>query len=272
MKYMTFNSSCAFAGVANMLAVWGVDQEDREIALGIGLPYLFEKECNAYLGGPMLQSAKWFNLYLPSIGFAMTEQHLSRENVPLYLTTQKTAMMGVFLTSQEKHAIVYQGRRGNQFLFWNNKWQHSDDPSQFCWTADEFIRRLDQDVVVAGLRPAPIVPITDSNFRSLYQHSCQILAELKEELRAFCETKHSRNEIGAALNPLFRPILLDGITMLELLQRWDLTESLRRVQKELLAACRMEETVLLSEWMDMARLMQGMDAYITLIREKCDAM
>ena len=49
MKYMTFNSSCAFAGVANMLAVWGVDQEDREIALGMGLPSLFAKERNAYL-------------------------------------------------------------------------------------------------------------------------------------------------------------------------------------------------------------------------------
>ena len=272
MKYMTFNSSCAFAGVANMLAVWGIDKEDREIALGMRLPYLFEKERNAYMGGPMLQSAKWFNLYLPSMGFAMTEQHLPREDVPSYLSTQKTAMMGVFLASQEKHVIVYQGRRGKHFLFWNNKWQHSDDPAQFCWTADELIRRLDQDVVVAGLQPVPVVPIADSSFQPLYQHSCQVLAELKEELRAFCETKHSRNEIGAALNTLFRPILLDGITMLELLQRWDLTEPLRDVQKELLEVRRIEGTVLLSERIDMGQLMEGIDAYIALIREKCDAV
>lgn len=38
MKYMTFNSSCAFAGVANMLAAYGIDKEDREIALGMQLP------------------------------------------------------------------------------------------------------------------------------------------------------------------------------------------------------------------------------------------
>ena len=272
MKYMTFNSSCAFAGVANMLAVCGIDKEDWEIALGMQLPYLFEKEHNIYLGGPMLQSAKWFNLYLPSIGFAMTEKNLSRKEVPSYLSTQKTAMMGVFLASQEKHAIVYQGQRGKRFLFWNNKWQGSDDPNQFRWTADEIIRRLDQDVMVAGLQPVPVVAITNSVFQPLYQHSCQVLAELKEELRAFCETKHSRNEIGAALNTLFRPILLDGITMLELLQRWDLTEPLRDVQKELLEVRRIEGAVLLSERIDMGQLMEGIDAYITLIREKCDAV
>ncbi len=270
MKYMTFNSSCAFAGVANMLAVCGIDKEDWEIALGMQLPYLFEKEHNVYLGGPMLQSAKWFNLYLPSIGFSMTEKKLSRKEVPSYLSTQKTAMIGVSLALQEKHAIIYQGRRGEQFLFWNNKWQNSDDPNQFCWTADELIRRLDQDVMVAGLRSVPVVAITNSIFQPLYQHSCQVLAELKEELRTFCETKRSQNEIGAALNTLFRPILLDGITMLELLQRWDLTEPLRSVQKELLKACHMEGKVLLSEWIDMGQLMEGIDAYIALIQEKCD--
>ncbi|MCD8143515.1 MAG: hypothetical protein LUD83_09635 [Clostridiales bacterium] len=41
MKYMTFPSSCTFAGVANLLAFAGVDTSDREIALGMGLPYLF---------------------------------------------------------------------------------------------------------------------------------------------------------------------------------------------------------------------------------------
>lgn len=251
-----------------MLARYGIDKEDREIALGMQLPYLFEKEQNLYLGGPMLQSAKWFNLYLPSIGFAMSEQHLSREEVPGYLSQRKTAMLGVFLTSQEKHAIVYQGRREEKFLFWNNKWQHSEDPDQFCWTADELLRRLEPDVMVAELEPVPTVPMANTTFQPLYQHSCQILGELKKELKAFCETEHSRNEIGAALNALFRPILLDGITMLELLQKCDLVKPLRSVQKELMEACRMEKPVLLSECIELDQLMEGIDAYIALIQEK----
>ena len=44
MKYMTLNSSCAFAGVANLLEQYGVDIEDRDLCLGMKLPYLFENE------------------------------------------------------------------------------------------------------------------------------------------------------------------------------------------------------------------------------------
>ena len=42
MKYMTFNSSCSYAGLANLLSFYGVDIEDREIALQMGLPFLFD--------------------------------------------------------------------------------------------------------------------------------------------------------------------------------------------------------------------------------------
>ena len=44
MKYMTFNASCAYAGLANIPERFGIETEDREIALAMGLPYLFAKE------------------------------------------------------------------------------------------------------------------------------------------------------------------------------------------------------------------------------------
>ena len=40
-KYMTFNSSCSYAGLANMLLRYGVDTQDREIARDMKLPFLF---------------------------------------------------------------------------------------------------------------------------------------------------------------------------------------------------------------------------------------
>ena len=56
LKYMTFRASCAFAGVANMLESFGIDVTDRDIALGMKLPFLFAKEEGTYLGGPILMS------------------------------------------------------------------------------------------------------------------------------------------------------------------------------------------------------------------------
>ena len=56
MKYMTFNSSCAYAGVANLLELEGMEAEDRQIALDMGLPFLFSFQDGAYCSGPMLQT------------------------------------------------------------------------------------------------------------------------------------------------------------------------------------------------------------------------
>lgn len=81
MKYMSFNSSCSYAGLANMLEYYGIETEDRQIALDMGLPFLFSKEENAYSAGPMLQTAEWFHLYLKPRGFRMTETRLQREAV-----------------------------------------------------------------------------------------------------------------------------------------------------------------------------------------------
>ena len=79
MVYMTFNSSCSYAGVANMLAQYHFAVDDRTIAMDMRLPYLFTYEDGIYMAGPMLQSADWFNLYLNPVGFHMIETAVSAE-------------------------------------------------------------------------------------------------------------------------------------------------------------------------------------------------
>lgn len=80
MKYMTFNSSCSYAGLANLLSLRGLETEDRAIALDMGLPYLFAREDGRYLAGPMLQGKRWFDLFLLPRGFIMEERTVRRED------------------------------------------------------------------------------------------------------------------------------------------------------------------------------------------------
>lgn len=76
MKYMHFNSSCSYAGLANLLELKGVDTEDDRIAGEMYLPYFlaFDAESECYQAGPMLQTADWFNLYLLPRGFRYVEK------------------------------------------------------------------------------------------------------------------------------------------------------------------------------------------------------
>lgn len=267
MKYMTFNSSCSYAGVANMLMQYGIDTDDRTIAREMKLPFLFYKEDGTYLAGPMLQSAQWFDLYLNSIGYKIVERWVERENAPKVLAQAKTAMLGLRLSTRGKHAVVYQGMDGDRFVFLNNKWKHTDEPEQIVLSRGELLERLDERCVIAELQPAET---EETDFRPLLEQSVRILEELKHDLQDFCGKQHIQQEIRAQMDPLFRAILLDAVTMLELSEKNDLADKLCGVQREFLTAMRKEGEVTLVDEISLETLLEAIDEYAAWIAENID--
>lgn len=265
MKYMTFNSSCSFAGVANMLAQYGVDTDDRTIALGMKLPFLFAKEAGTYLAGPMLQSAEWFNLYLHTIGYTMKEDLVTREAALDALRQAKCAMIGLRICEHNKHAVVFTGNDNGAFSFINNKWEHSDEPERLELTEQELLSRLDEQVAVATLVPVPAEP---ADFEPLYRQSLCVLEELKQDIQAFASAEQSPQAIMGAMNTLFRAILLDGITMLALAGQAALADKLRRIQQELMCIVRTGQNAVLSQVMSISELMAAIDEYMEWILTK----
>lgn len=264
MKYMTFNSSCSYAGVANMLAQYGVDTDDRTIAREIKLPFLFYKEEGAYLAGPMLQSAEWLDLYLNPIGYRIVERWSEREDVPMVLERAQTVMLGLRFSSKGKHAVVYQGMDNERFVFLNNKWEHTDEPEQLRLTKNELLERLDDRCVMAELQPAEI---RTADFEPLLKQSVRILGELKHDLQDFCGKRQTPQAVKAQMDTLFRAILLDAVTMLELSEKTDLADKLRGVQREFLMAMRKEREVTLADEISMGTLLEAIDEYAAWIGE-----
>ncbi len=106
MKYMSFNSSCSYAGLANLLSFYGVDTEDRKIAVEMGLPYFFDFENGIFSAGSMLQGEKWFNIYLNPLGFAWKEQETKKAELCPMLRKVGYAMLGVYVNDRNKHAVI----------------------------------------------------------------------------------------------------------------------------------------------------------------------
>lgn len=263
MKYMTFNSSCSFAGVANMLLSFGVDVEDRQIALGMKLPYLFDLQDGVYSAGPMLQSAHWFNLYLHTLGYAMRETAVSKADIPSHLRQCSVAMLGLRVSPRDKHAVVFVGMEEDTFRFINNKWEDSDRPETLFLSEESLAERLDDTVMVATIEK---VPVSNPDLGDLLAHSCQVLAQYKKDIQVFCSVEKTQEELLAAMNTLFRATLLDGITMLELIGQTELAERFRQFQKTFLHAIRQGKPVVLCEIMDLQAWQAAIDQYITLIR------
>lgn len=279
MKYMTFNSSCSYAGVANMLESFDVSVEDRQIALDMGLPYLFSYENGAYCSGPMLQTAEWFNLYLKPRGFLMSETRLLKGDVCTFLQKNIPAMLGLAVSPQGKHAFVCievgevggeagiavgieVGIKEKRYRFLNNKPQNSPEPESICLTGEELLPLLGDSVTVAVLqkcRPQA------TDLKPYLQRSADTLLMLKQDIRNFCCKEQTPQALRAAQNTLFRAILLDGITMLELLGNKDPLKALKAIQREVLTALKENKTLILADRLSMERFESAIDTYRDMI-------
>lgn len=264
MKYMTFNSSCSYAGLANMLSFYGIDTTDREIAMEMRLPYLFGYEDGSYLSGPMLQGKKWFDLYLNPRGFALKEQLLPKERVISHLRQRNCAMLGLRVNEDGKHAVIYTGTEDGIFHFLNNKWESDPAPKALHLTEQELLSRLDENTMVAALEQ---IPPCAAPIRERMAASVRLLQAYRKDLITVCTAARPTAQLRKLLNPLFRPLLLDGITMLQLLGETRLHQHLTTIQRNFLTALRSDaETLTLSNHISIDALSDALDAYIQLIR------
>jgi hypothetical protein len=264
MRYMTFNSSCSYAGVANMLEYHGILVTDRQIALDMDLPFLFSDEGGVYAAGPMLQSAKWFELYLKPLGFYMTERVLLPEEVGPYLESIPCGMLGI-LVGSHRHAVVSMGKEWGKYRFLNNRHENSKEPDYWLLDGEELLSRLKGTVTVATLEKGRPQAVDKMPF---FLESVEVLRRMKGEIHIFCDGLQEPQAIKEAMDKLFRAILLDGVTMLELLGEKEICKDLKMVQGELLTAVREGGTMVLKDRIDLEVLEDAIGRYMDLIPTK----
>lgn len=262
MKYMSFNSSCSYTGLANMLLLNGVDTEDREIALEMQLPYLFAKEDGIYRSGPMLQGKKWFDLYLNPHGFELIEEIISRHDLPDALAGHSPAMLGLRINPNSKHAVIFTGIDRVSYHFINNRHPTSHEPDTLHYSRSELLARTDDQVHVASLKPT--VPSLVS-FEPLFEQSLCTLCEYRSELLALLPQYCSKEQLLFLMNTHFRALLLDTLTMMQLIQYESLIEQLNALQRKLLHAVKTSFSGPLHEIIPSDMLSTALDAYMNLI-------
>jgi len=271
MKYMTFNSSCSYAGIANMLEQYGVDTSDREIALGMKLPYLFTYQDGVYLSGPMLQNAEWFDLYLNPLGFQLIEKRISSNEIVEYLKEQKTAMLGIKMGNAGKHAVIYKRMESNVFVFLNNKTENEDSPCEIRFTEEELRQNVEAEVMVATLQP---IEPRKSCILDKLETSLAVLQANLSEILEICNKEVTMEFLRSRLNTLFRPLFLDGITMLNLIGEIELSEEFAKMQGDLLRVLRQDtkEKILLKNYISMDKLQVSVQKYMELIKAELEKL
>lgn len=265
---MTFNSSCSLAGIANMLEPFGIKKEDHEIALGMKLPYLFEYDNinMTYKTGISLQGKNLFNKYLNTLGICFEEILCTKQEALQALETAgKPAMLGILLETDRKHAVIFTGQRGNKYVFLNNRHENSCEPAEYLFDKDELAHRL-QETVAIGLL-APCTPKT-ADFNPELNNSLLVLSQYSNDLREFCEAEQSVETLQASMDRLFRPLLLDGLTMMQLIKNEKLSRLLKDLQSNYLIAIKKRTSLVLKNEIPTEQIDHAVADYITLIKEQ----
>lgn len=269
MKYMHLNSSCPYAGLANMLMLLGHDTEDYKIALDIDLAshIRYDEENGAFRSGFSLQEKEWFDLYLKPRGYAYRETCWDREEVLKNL--RPGMMLGIFVEPERKHAVVCSGVEEGVLTFLNNKWEQSEEPETLIFTSEELLERLPEQVTVGYMEPAKAEKV---DLRPVYAESLLTWKHLREKLHVFMEQFRTAEEMSGQLNVLFRPLLLDGLTMAQLRKDKALTEKLAALQGQFLGVLRQNIPARLADAVDMVLLDEAVDLICQraeTARQKC---
>lgn len=260
MKYMHFRASCSYAALANLLELQGYDTEDTIIALEMELPKLFSKEDGSFLSGPMLQGAKWFNLWLIPHGFTILETAISKNSLCQELISGGAAMLGI-QTPYGKHAVVFTGYDG-EYHFRNPTYKDSEENTELILSEKDLSSAVDDEIIIGRIQAALLQKVDLIPFR---ESSAFILQENVDAIARFAQTEHPPEEYLAVLNTLFRPLLLDGITMLELAGKQDLADKFRSLQADLMAFLRGNRSGKLCDALSLPDLHLAVKDYIAYI-------
>ena len=263
MKYMHFKASCSYAALAAIMELNGVGTEDYKIALEIKLPWLFSKEDGAYISGPMLQGAKWFNLWLIPRGYRMAEEMVKREQLCSYLRAHRPAMLGI-QTPYGKHAVVFAEYDG-KYHFMNPTHENSGERTELSFSEEELLASVDQKTMVGTVirteaEPQLLTPyLKDSIF---------VIRENCAEIEDFAAKRHDPNTYFPMMNSLFRPLLLDGITMLELAGETALAQEFTALQEQFMFFMRGTREETLQEALSLDKLHELTEQYVRLIEQQ----
>jgi len=120
-------------------------------------------------------------------------------------------------------------------------------------------------VVVGYLEPCEAKCI---NYTSYYDEAVRTWESLRERLHRFMDEVQSVDVLRESMNQLFRPLLLDGLTMMQLLEEEQLVLMLRDIQNRYLEQLRKNQPLRLADYMDCAMIDKAIDHIVTLINRK----
>ena len=271
MKYMTFNRSCSYAGLANLLEEFEIHYEDHEIIKALNIPYLFiyNEQEDSYSAGAMIQSLPWFNYFLNTLGFNLIEEFFNpQQAINILNKSEKRYMVGILNdeNSNLKHAVIFECKEGAKYRFLNLKHKDSIEPDYIFFSEEELNEKLPEKFPMGYLIKNNEIINFDATDQIKY--SLENIEKYKNRIIEFCSKKQEITEIVKVKDTLFAPLLLDILSMMELIGENTLANKIKYVQTSFLKAMNEKKTVLLTDYFSIEQIADIISQYKLIIADK----
>ena len=193
----------------------------------------------------------------------MVEEMVEREQLCSYLRAHKPVMLGI-QTPYGKHAVVFTGFDG-KYRFMNPTHENSGEHTELSFSEEELLASVDQETTVGSVISAEAAPQLLTPY---LKDSKSVIRENCADIEAFAAEKHDPNAYFSMMNRLFRPLLLDGITMLELAGETDLAQKFTALQQQFMAFMRGTREEALRETLSIDSLHDLTERYAHLIERQ----
>ena len=273
MKYMTFNNSCSYAGISNMLEEFDIDIEDYELAIEMKVPFIFKYDDTKmrYFSGPMVQRSKNFNYYLKRLGLRFVENEFTRENAIIFLRKFKhKCMMALNISEGYGHAVIYYGIENDEYIFLNNRRENTNEPEYYRYKLNELIRKMNDNLFIGyiekGIEEVELDITTEINNSILY------LSEYMQEIERFAIKEQNLESLNQAMDLVFRALFLDVYSMMEIIGEVEIVEKILKVRSDYLQAMKLKKSLKLSEYICLDELNNIIDGYKEIIELEIERM
>lgn len=254
---MTFNNSCFFTALANLLEDFDIDIEDRDIIKDSYIPYIFSFKDNVYHSGYSIQEADVLNDYLKQYILSFKEKKyttgsLEERKHNLIKELRKTKYRKIvslkLYSNEEWHATIFEEFRDSQFHFTNMRRNDDNRLTRISLTYDELFEKL-ADVVQYGYleRDTKFIVL---NKKSIFNNSLSVLNSYMVALKEYVNNSYDIEKRIDSRDKLFKALLLNYLDISSLMCWNELHNDLKILQRQYLDSFKVKDVIRLSDYMD----------------------
>lgn len=258
MKYMTFNNSCFFTVLSNLLLDFGIDVSDKDIIAESRIPFVFnvDKISGSYSAGYQVQDVAIINQYLARYGvlfkehiFLKSDSLINKRDLIESLEDKKNLIVSLKVLDNinKSHATIFKSYVDGVYTFQNMKRRDSIEPDYYKFNYKELLDKLSDNVQYGWLEIHDISTLK-VDISQVKKESIEVLNKYKKEIIEYCSEVKTFKQRAESKDKLFRALMISYLSVSKIVGLKKLTKNIEELRSQYLMTFQLKKSIRLFDY------------------------